>query len=292
MERNEREKDGCLLELIQYTDPYCTWCWGSEPVMRRIEEIYGSQVHIRYIMGGLVEDTEKFYDPLNRIGGAEMYKQVAVHWEEAAQRHKMPVDASVFTDMKQEFRSTYPACVAFKAAELQDAELAKKYLRRLREATAVEHRFIHRVEVQAELAEEVGLDQERFLADIDSGRAEAEFRKDLAICREEQVSGFPSFAIRRVSDGETLRFDFYMSSMALEEQFRRLAGDSLVARELSPSEENILAFVNKYGAVAAREVGELFMIALGDAREKLDNLVDQGKLKWRRAGNGVFYQPA
>lgn len=278
-----------LLELIQYTDPYCTWCWGSEPVMRRVEELYGEQVSIRYIMGGLVEDTGTFYDPLNRIGGPDMYKQVAIHWEEASHRHKMPVDASVFTDMGREFKSTYPACIAFKAAELQDAALAKKYLRRLREGAAAEHRFIQKAEVQAELAEEVGLDPERLLADIDSGAAEAEFRKDLAICREEEVSGFPSFAIRRLSDGEMLRFDFYMSSMALEEQFRRLAGDALEPREIKPTRENILAFVEKYGKVAIREVGELFMIAYGDAREKLDALLDEGELKVQRAGNGVFY---
>lgn len=285
------EEQEPLLELVQYTDPYCTWCWGSEPVMRKVEEIYGGQVRLRYIMGGLVEDAENFYDPLNRIGGPDMYEQVAVHWEEASQRHKMPVDASVFTDMGREFKSTYPACIAFKAAELQDAELAKKYLRRLREAAAAEHRFIHELEVQAELAEETGFDRERFLADIDSGRAEAEFRKDLAICREEHVSGFPSFAIVRLRDGETLRFDFYMSSMALEEQFRRLAGDELVAHEPKPTADNIVAFVEKYGKVATREVGELFTIAFGDAREKLDRLVDEGRLDRRQAGNGWFYLP-
>jgi len=217
---------------------------------------------------------------------------VAAHWEEASRRHRMLVDASIFTDMGREFKSTYPACIAFKAAELQDPELAKKYLRRLREAAAAEHRFIHKVEVQAELAEEVGFDRERFLADIESGRAEKEFRKDLAICRDEEVSGFPSFAIRRVSDGETLRFDFYMSSIAMIEQFHRLVGDELVARELNPTKENILAFVGKYGKVAVREVGELFMIAFGDAREKLDALVEEGKLERQQAGNGVFYLKA
>lgn len=286
------EKREPLLELVQYTDPYCTWCWGSEPVMRKIEEAYGDQIRIRYVMGGLVEDADKFYDPLNRIGGPEMFKQVAAHWQEASQRHKMPVDATVFTDMGREFKSTYPACVAFKAAELQDAGLAKKYLRRLREATAAEHMFIHRVEVQADLAEEVGFDRERFLADIESGRAEEEFEKDLAICRAEEVSGFPSFAITRLSDGETLRFDFYMSSIAMAEQFKRLVDDQLETRELQPTDANILAFVNKYGKVAAREVGELFLIALGDAREKLDNLVERGRLTKRPAGNGYFYLPA
>ena len=61
--------DKAILELIQFTDPYCTWCWGSEPVMRHIEEVYGSQVRFGFVMGGLVPDVSKFNDPLNKIGG-------------------------------------------------------------------------------------------------------------------------------------------------------------------------------------------------------------------------------
>ncbi|MEK6537003.1 MAG: hypothetical protein AABZ63_05925 [Actinomycetota bacterium] len=57
-----------VIELIIYTDPYCTWCWGSEPVLRKIQEVYGDQVRLVYKMGGLVEDTSRFKDPLNKIG--------------------------------------------------------------------------------------------------------------------------------------------------------------------------------------------------------------------------------
>ena len=28
-------------ELVQYTDPYCTWCWGTEPILRKVEEVFG-----------------------------------------------------------------------------------------------------------------------------------------------------------------------------------------------------------------------------------------------------------
>jgi protein-disulfide isomerase-like protein with CxxC motif len=95
-----------FIELIIYSDPYCTWCWGSEPVLRKIQEVYGDQVRLVYRMGGLVEDTAKFRDPLNRIGGPGMHKQVADHWRQAATRHGMPVDADAFIDFASEFRST------------------------------------------------------------------------------------------------------------------------------------------------------------------------------------------
>ena len=44
------------IEIIEFTDPVCTWCWGSEPVLRKLETRYGEQVKISYIMGGLVQD--------------------------------------------------------------------------------------------------------------------------------------------------------------------------------------------------------------------------------------------
>ena len=51
------------IEIVEYTDPYCTWCWGSEPVLRHLQEAYGDQLTIRFVMGGLVEDSKTFSDP-------------------------------------------------------------------------------------------------------------------------------------------------------------------------------------------------------------------------------------
>jgi len=45
-----------VVEIIEYTDPYCTWCWGSEPVLRKLEYVYGGQLVVGYRMGGLVRD--------------------------------------------------------------------------------------------------------------------------------------------------------------------------------------------------------------------------------------------
>ena len=57
------------LEILAFTDPVCTWCWGSEPVLRKVESWYGGAVRIRQVMGGLVEDIRAFHDRANGIGG-------------------------------------------------------------------------------------------------------------------------------------------------------------------------------------------------------------------------------
>lgn len=58
-----------MIEIIEFTDPYCTWCWGSEPVLRKLEWVYGSNLKIDFVMGGLVKDIRSFYDPLNMMAG-------------------------------------------------------------------------------------------------------------------------------------------------------------------------------------------------------------------------------
>ena len=98
------------VEIAIYTDPYCTWCWGSEPILRHLEEAYGDQIQFRNVMGGLVEDISQFHDASNNIGGPDFAKQVAEHWDEASGKHGMPVDSSQWTDTLNEFTSTHPAC--------------------------------------------------------------------------------------------------------------------------------------------------------------------------------------
>ena len=86
------------LEVLAFTDPVCTWCWGSEPVMRKVATWYGDAVRIRYVMGGLVDDIRGFYDRANDIGGdpESSNAQIARHWLEASERHGMPVKIEGF----------------------------------------------------------------------------------------------------------------------------------------------------------------------------------------------------
>ncbi|MHB0867457.1 MAG: DsbA family protein [Thermoleophilia bacterium] len=277
-----------VLELIIYTDPYCTWCWGSEPVLRKIMELYGDQVRLKPVMGGLVEDASVFQDPLNHIGGPQMAMQVAKHWREASSRHGMPVDADVWLDMQDEFTSTWPANIAYKAAELLDPRLAFKYLRRLREATATERRLIHRVEVQADLAAEVGLNRERFLAVIENGDAEKAFRADIKMCRDYDVTGFPSYEVH-VPGGEEIAMFGFHNFAAFEQTFQRLAGDRLQAAAIITTDDNIVAFARRYGKVAAREVAEVFALKMSESRERLDRLASEGRLQKHGAGSGWLY---
>jgi len=281
-----------ILELVQYTDPYCTWCWGAEPIVRRIQETYGDQVRQRFVAGGLVRDMREFFDAANHIGGANWYVGVAQHWDEASARHGMPVDGQVFYDQKDEVFSTYPACIAFKAAQLQDERLAQRYLRRLREAAAAERMIIKHLDVQVQLAEEVGLDPTKFRADIDAGRAEEAFKADLLECRAASIRSFPTFLIQDLVSGANRALGGYQPFESFARAFRQLAGARLREIPIQTDDDSIYAFIRRYGKVAVREVAEVFRLTEEAVCNRLERLVGAGLIKRQVAGNGFFYMPA
>ncbi len=277
------------LELIQYTDPYCTWCWGAEPMLKKVEQVYKDQVSMTFKMGGLVADIKTFFDSSNRIGGSKWYEQVAAHWLDASSRHGMPVDEKIFFDLADSDFSTLPANIAYKAALFQDQLLANKFLRRMREGAAAERRAIQRLDVQLELAEEVGLDGERFVADIASGKAVNAFEEDLRECRERGVHGFPTFLVRNPVTGEELLLKGHRQFSEISDAHHKIGGDDLQPDVPMADRKSILAFVLRSTNTAPREVAEVFDLHEAEMRRHLDALISDGALHKRLVGNGLFY---
>lgn len=276
------------IEIVSYTDPYCTWCWGSEPIVRKIEQIFGEQVEFNYVMGGLVRDIKVFQDPANGIGGDKYYEQVAEHWYDASLRHGMPVNELIFIDTKDEFTSTWPSNIAFKAAELQDKGIAIKYLRRMREAVSAERRRINRVEVQAELIKEVGLDEKKFYESIENKEAVKAFQKDLEEAYNKGVSGFPTFIVRN-ANGDEVMLRGYNPYKRFEKVIKQLA-EGIELKEMAISEESLLDLFRKYENITKREIEEIFSITEAEANKWIDDLKKKGYISDKKVGNGYFYR--
>lgn len=268
------------ITLTQYTDPNCTWSWGSEPIVRRVEARYGDQLTIDFVMGGLVEDFDEFYDAANDIGEP---REVAPHWGAASERHGMPVDAGIWEEDPP--TSTYPASIATKAASLQDERLGLRYLRRVREAVATERQNVERRDVLIPLADAVGVDVGQFVDALDDGRAKAAFEEDLQETRNRGVRGFPTFRVE--GDGEAMTLGGYQSFDRLEHALVEVA-PGLQRREL-PSVET---FVRTYGYVATREVAEVYEWSPGKAEQVLGELAANGDVRAVDRGNGTFWTPS
>ncbi|MHB9150927.1 MAG: DsbA family oxidoreductase [Thermoleophilia bacterium] len=280
------------VELLAFTDPVCTWCWGSEPVLRKVETWYDNSVLIRYVMGGLVEDITAFYDAANDIGGdpERSNVQIASHWLEASARHGMPVKTEGFRLFTAETTSTYPQNIAFKAAELTNPGLASRYLRRIREASAAEGRETGRPEVLIELASEVGLDVADFLGHFSDGSAEEAFREDLGTTRRYRVRGFPTFLFQYRDKELMLRG--HQDFRAVQAVIDTLTGGTLHPQAPEPTAQNVLAFLQKYGRAAPVEVTTVFDLSPGEYEGIVGDLEAEDRVRRVPAGNGYFLEPS
>jgi protein-disulfide isomerase-like protein with CxxC motif len=70
------------VEILCFTDPFCSWCWATEPSLLTLRERYRDQLDIRWVMGGLVKDMSAFFDSSNGIGTTA---EVAPHWRMVAE---------------------------------------------------------------------------------------------------------------------------------------------------------------------------------------------------------------
>ena len=283
--------DHTQLEVLAFTDPECTWCWGSEPVIRKLETRFGEQVKIGYIMGGLVQDITSFYDSYNDIGGDpdRSNRNIAKHWVDASERHGMPVRSEGFKLFSREHPSTYPQNIAYKAAQMQDQELANKFLRRIREASAAEARQTNKTEILLELASEVGLDIARFLDDFTHGPAQQAFEQDLAITARYGARGFPSFLLKYGEKEMVIRgYKRYEEFKAL---IGHLSGGALQERPVPANEETIMAFLSRYGSAAPIEIQMTFDLTNDELKNAIDSLLNKQMIRKREAGNGYFLLP-
>jgi predicted DsbA family dithiol-disulfide isomerase len=153
-----------------HTDPACPASWGAEPVLRRLQVEFGADLSITYVMGGLAREYEAPYESRVR------------EWLDASDRSGMPVDPRLWWEAP--IRSTYPACMAVKAAAEQAPEAAGRYLRALREGLMCLRRKLDSKEALVEEARGAGLDVARFRIDLDSHATVEAFGADLEATRE------------------------------------------------------------------------------------------------------------
>jgi predicted DsbA family dithiol-disulfide isomerase len=152
-----------LAHTYYYTDPACPWSWALEPSFRKLRHEFGERLNITYVMCGMAR---AFGDPIPLV--AEML--------EAADQSGMPVDPRLWLTAAP--RSSYPACIAVKAAAEQGDP--GSYLRRLREGVQCRRRKLDGTDALLEEARSVpGLDLDKLRFALGSHAALEAFGADL-----------------------------------------------------------------------------------------------------------------
>lgn len=264
------------IKVIYYTDPICSSCWVIEPQLRKLKLEYGSYIDIEYRMGGLLEDWSY------NSGGISKASDVAHHWDEVSLHYDMPIDGDVW--LEDPLDSSYPPSIAFKAAQMQDRQLAISFLREIREMVFLQKKNIGKWENLEAAGEKVGLDLRKFKIDFE-GKAKALFEEDLVLGRQLGVRGFPSLYF---SDGQgNTEFVYGTKAYAFYEiAVLKLAPDA----KKSEYKRNWETLFAKYQTLTAKEFAELSGNGRAEAEEVLDVLTTQGKLVKQTTKNGSLWR--
>ena len=192
----DAEGRGGGVAVEYFTDPLCAWSWAFEGPLRRLRDALGDRLPWRVRMGGLIAGWDRYDDPVHCVSRPA---QMAPHWFEVRRACGVDLDERVWREDPP--ASSYPACLAFKAAELQSPEAAELLLGRLREAVMLRRRNIARWDVLRDVAGELAahepgrFDAERFSRDLDGEESAEAFREDLRRVRDFQIGRFPALVV-------------------------------------------------------------------------------------------------
>ena len=172
-----------------HTDPACSSSWAAEPRLRRLMVEFGDDLEITYVMGGLARE---FADPAALVAT----------WLDHAAGSGMPVDPRIWSGDPP--RSSYPACIAFRAAAEQGPSAAERYLRGLREGFMCHRRKLDGPEALVDEARRAGIEPQRFRIDLESNATLEAFASDLEETRARpDPERLPLPAVRFIGgDGE------------------------------------------------------------------------------------------
>ena len=274
------------VQVRYFTDPACPWSWAIEPTVRRLMVEFGDSVSWTYVMGGFARDFTKWHeDPGAGVGGTEsVYPRLVRLWLDVADRSGMPLDPRLWTEGP--IGSSYPACMAVKAAADQGADAATRYLRGLREGLMCFRRKLDTTEALVEEARRARLNVERFRIDLASNATVEAFGNDL---EERRALGVDLPTLVFVAgDGARHAVSGFQRSYDPLREAALAAGASAVG-SAPPSVPDAL---RRFGRMATREVEEVCGLAGPRAAAELWRLALEWQVKPTRVLTGDLWEPA
>lgn len=274
------------------TDPACSASWAAEPKLRRLQVEFDGELDWTWVMGGLARDW---------AGMPGAPEKLVKTWLGHAGESGMPFDPRLWTEAP--LASSYPACMAVKAATEQGTQATGRYLRALRTGLMCLRRKLDTTEPLAEEARGAGLDIERFRSDLGSHAIVEAFGADLEEARsvpeaaraddavKESASGADRVVFPAVSfEGPGGELSWVFGDASYEEWKTAATKAGAVAN--GGSAPGVLEALERFGQMAGAEVEAVCQLAEVRANAELWALAADWKVRPTRVLTGYLWDLA
>jgi protein-disulfide isomerase-like protein with CxxC motif len=279
-----------MVNVAYHTDPVCPWSWAFEPTVRKLMVDFGDGLDWTFVMGGLGRSLAR--EPAACAGMIEQWLRVSAETQ-------APLDPLLWAESP--ILSTYPACMAVKAAAEQADDRGYRYLRRLRESLMCDRRKLDQAEALIEESRAAGLDVERFRIDLRSNAITEAFAADLESTKElaARVEG----PVRGASQGAggaplptlVFRGDSGVERFVVGHQapdVTHVAAVECGAKPVGSAPLGVEEAVARFGRVTTREVEVLCGLPGPRASAELFRLAEQWRLRPLRRLTGYLWEAA
>jgi putative protein-disulfide isomerase len=196
--------------LYYFHDPMCSWCWAFRPLWNDIVSGLPENVIAQRILGGLAPDTDQPM-PL------EMQTKLKGIWQKIQQVVPGTQFNFDFWEKCLPRRSTYQACRAVIAARNQDPAYEEAMILAIQQAYYLEARNPADLNTLIELANQIGLDREQFIANIKSPAVNQVLMQEIEFMQRLGVKGFPTLLLEREGKFTNITNDYIDTNSALNQ---------------------------------------------------------------------------
>ncbi len=179
------------MEIEFFHDVLCAWCYALSPRLRRLTEEFPDiqVIHRSFPLAPQPEDIAHMF------GSKEKGKKdILTHWEAANMNDdEHRINADLMKQRDFDYPYSTPGLLACKAAELQGGqEMHWAYFDKAQEAHLTLCRNVADFDVLVDIAREIGLDVDRFKADLFSEEVKLALHRDMDRALELGVEATPT----------------------------------------------------------------------------------------------------
>lgn len=197
----------------------CSWCWSFRPLWNEVLKGLPENVVVQRILGGLAPDTDQ---PMP----IEMQARLQEIWQKIQRVVPETQFNFEFWEKCSPRRSTYQACRAVISARNQDPRYEEMMILAIQQAYYLEARNPADLETLIELADQIGLNRERFIADIKSTAVNQGLMQEIEFLRGLGVKGFPTLLLEHNGVFTNITSD-YKDAQNMLQQIKQITQSSI-----------------------------------------------------------------